>query len=112
LLDFCPRFATYGESAPADARFAGAFDSGRAMIDRDQDGNLDLSGKSVSELRQIYLNALRRRAPSTSASISDAIGEPKNEGPAVSLLLKCAEDLAENYEPSGAIFIVEENNEE
>jgi hypothetical protein len=81
------------------------------MIESDQEGNSDLSGKSVSELKKIYLDALRRRAPMASG-VSDAIGEPRNEGPAVSLLLKCAEDLAEHYEPSGAIFIVEENNDE
>ena len=59
--------------------------------------------KSVDELRRMYLEIIRR--PPEAAK--NAIGDPRNEGPDVKLLIDCAEDLAANYEPSGAIFIVE-----
>lgn len=77
------------------------------MIEHDQNGNSTRRAQEFGAKKDMYLQMARRARGSTGKPGHRSVGEPGNDGPEVDLLIKCAEDLAQNYEPSGAIFIVE-----
>jgi hypothetical protein len=77
------------------------------MSELDQNGNSTIHAQTFSEKKEMYLQMARRARGSGGKPGHKSVGEPGNDGPEVNLLIKCAEDLAQNYQPSGAIFIVE-----
>ena len=69
-------------------------------------GDLRTPSQEFEETKRVYLE-MAREARRASRPGHTSVGEPGNDGPEVKVLIQCAEDLAQNYEPSGAISIVE-----
>jgi len=76
------------------------------MIEKDQNGNSMVRAREFATKKEMYLRMARRARGSVKPG-RKSVGEPGNDGPEVELLIKCAENLAQDYQPSGAIFIVE-----
>jgi hypothetical protein len=69
-------------------------------------GDSNVSKQKYDQVKELYRD-MARRARRASKPGHTSVGEPGNDGPEVKRLIQCAEDLAKNYKPSGAISIVE-----